>query len=237
MTEQEFHDSRIPFYIERNYEHDVKILPAGLSHKDAIPFWKYDAVEKYCVRGYIKDRVLMLYQGKDFEIPSATYDLEKLLRELQILSGSLDYIGLGCKVGEVGEVWEPLEKIEMSKHPKYISYMITIGGDAGWRFSNRKEWCSSEYILLFDSEKWTMETIAGEMKNIYNLYRNTHGFTYAEEYDNAIEYIKNLIARDGVYVRQGGLGATEEKIIDPPFSEVEIWNMNGMTYNPNYSKG
>ena len=236
MTEQEFHDSRIPFYVEGGYEQKVVILPTGLSHKDAIPDWKYKAVEKYCVRGYLKGRVLMLYQGENFEVPTAEYNLEKIIRELRITKGSLDYIGLGCKVGEVGEAWEPLEKIEIPKEPKYISYMITIGGDAGWRFSNRKEWCSTEEILLFESDKWTMEAIAAEMKKIYKQYRKTHGFTYSEKYDNGIQYIKELIARDGVYVRWGGLGASEDKVLDPPMEEIETWNIDGNTVNSDYYK-
>lgn len=235
MTEQEFHEKRTAFYVEDGYEHKVVILPSGKSHKEALG-WRYDAVEEYCVRGYVKDRVLMLYQGENFEIPTADYDLEKILRTLNITKSQLDYIGLGCKVGEVGEQWEPLEKIELGPKFKYISYMITIGGDAGWRFSNREEWCSSEYMLFFDSEKWTMEAIASEMKYIYRQYRKTHGFTYSEEFNNGLPFIKKLIERDGVFSCSGALGATKEKIITPSISETEIWNIDGDTVNLDYYK-
>lgn len=54
MTEQEFHDSRIPFYVEGGYEQKLVILPTGLSHKEAIPSWKYKAVEKKLCQGLPK---------------------------------------------------------------------------------------------------------------------------------------------------------------------------------------
>lgn len=233
MTEKEFHNERIPFYFEQGFDHEIKILQTGKSHKECLG-WRYDYVENNCVRGYLKDRVLMLYQGKNFEEPTEYYDIERLLRALNITKSSLDYIGLGCKVGEVGEQWEPLKKIELGPKFKYISYMITLGGDAGWRFSNREEWCSSSYYLLFDSEKWTMESIANEMKEIYRKYRSTHGFTLAEEYDNGIGFVKELISRDGVYVMGEYLGASKEKQLYPSPDEIEVWNMNGKTSNYDY---
>ena len=234
--EQEFHDNRLAFYIENGYEHELKVLPKGLSHKQALS-WRYEAVEKYYVRGYLKDRHLMLYQGENFEVPTEEYDFEKIFRDLNITKSQLDYIGLGCKVGEIGEEWEPLEKIEISHNPKYISYMITIGGDAGWRFSNGEEWCSTEYILLFESDKWTMEKIGEEMKHLWRQYWDgNHGWTYAETYDLGAKYVKDLIDHDGVYVYKGGLEAPKEKTLEPSPAEIEVWNIDGKIKNYEYSK-
>lgn len=236
MTEQEFHSSRIAFYVGLGYEHEVNTIPTGFSHKQALGY-RYEAIEKYCVRGYLKDRVLMLYQGENFDVPTAEYDIDKILRELRITKKSLDYIGLGCKVGEIGEVWEPIEKIEFNNDFKYISYMITIGGDAGWRFSNRPEWCSTEYILLFDSKKWTMEAIAKEMKNLWHSYKSKgHGWTYSEEFDMGMDGIQALLKRDGVYVKDGGLLDSQEKILKLSITEYDSWCMNGEITNYDYDK-
>ena len=79
-----------------------------------------------------------------------------------------------------------------------------------------------------------MESIANEMKQIYRKYRSTHGFTLAEEYDNGIGFVKELISRDGVYVMGSYLGASEEKQLYPSPDEIEVWNMNGKTSNYDY---
>lgn len=237
MTEQEFHNSRIAFYVDRGHEHEVKTIPTGFSHKQALGY-RYETIEKYSVRGYLKDNVLMLYQGENFDIPTAEYDVDKILRALRITKKSLDYIGLGCKVGEVGETWEPIEKIEFNDNFKYISYMITLGGDAGWRFSNQPEWCSTEYTLLFDSKKWTMESIAKEMNILWHGYWDCgkHGHSYSDKYDLGIGAIKNLINKDGVFVKDGGLQAPDEKILNPSITEYDFWCMNGEITNYDYDK-
>ena len=125
---------------------------------------------------------------------------------------------------------------------KYISYMITIGGDAGWRFSNGEEWCSSEYMLYFDSSLWTIDSIAKKINELWNAYwygEHHHGFTYSETYDIGIKYIAPFINNsEGVFVKKGNFtkSVKEEKHIEINPEEVERWTKDGEERNWDYNK-
>lgn len=126
---------------------------------------------------------------------------------------------------------------------KFISYKITCGGDAGWRFSNQSEWCSGEGYLLFDKSKWTMEKIAKEMNYLWRQYwSGDTGSTYAQTYDAGIGYVQNLIKEDGVYVwdNPNRFDMTfvdwKTKRINPPVENIETWNIDGKTVNYDYNK-
>lgn len=125
---------------------------------------------------------------------------------------------------------------------KYISYMVTCGGDAGWRFSNRPEWCSMSGMLLFDADKWDIDSIANAFQPIFRDYFKHHGWTLAEELKFGYMYVVPFInENDGVYVYKGhtGLsfpGVPEEKHLCPPDEQVTRWSKNGSEYNGDYDK-
>lgn len=125
---------------------------------------------------------------------------------------------------------------------KYISYMVTVGGDAGWRFSNRPEWCSIEGMLLFDASLWTIDTIAEAFQEIFRQYWKTHGSTLAEKMDNGYQFLVPFInGHEGVYVYQNKSGLSFPGVVDshrlsPPDDEVVRWSKDGVEYNGNYDK-
>lgn len=123
---------------------------------------------------------------------------------------------------------------------KYISYMITCGGDAGWRFSNGPEWCSMEYILLFDAEKWDVDRIAEAMRKLWHLYwAEPHASFLSDTMDRGFKHIIPFINdNDGVYVWKGRSfgGVNEGKVIDPNEEDVTYWEKDGCTINYNYDK-
>ena len=120
--------------------------------------------------------------------------------------------------------------------------MVTVGGDAGWRFSNRPEWWSIEGMLLFDAKIRTMDSIAKAFQDIFRQYWKLHGFTLSEEMDNGYKFLVPFInSHEGVYVYQNksGLsfpGVVEEHRLSPPDNEVVRWNIDGDEYNCDYDK-
>lgn len=124
---------------------------------------------------------------------------------------------------------------------KYISYMITVGGDAGWRFSNREEWCSCEYMLYFDASLWTIDSIAKEINKLWNAYwygERHHGWTYRETFDIGMKYIAPFInTTEGVFVETKSFSAVNtEKKITPKSKNVERWTKDGYEYNGDYDR-
>ena len=85
---------------------------------------------------------------------------------------------------------------------KYISFIITCGGDAGWRFSNGDEWCSSPGRLLFDSSIWTPEKIDRSMNKLFDAYfRGNTGTTLGDTLSNGYKLIIPFINKNkGVFV-------------------------------------
>lgn len=231
MKIEELYQNGKSFYIEPNG--DIKTFVG--THKDYFSSMYRSWLVGHRVFGICKDKELYVFQGNDFQVPTISYDLNSILGFFGKTKKDMDFVAIGLTCDE-NENYTPIETITIGDTFKYISYMITIGGDAGWRFSNHSEWCSCEHRLLFDSEKWTMEAIANEMKILYRAYRRTHGSTFAEKYDNGIDAIRGLISRDGVYVWGSGLGAPEDKQLEPAFDEVDSWCMNGSTRNDDYDR-
>ena len=136
---------------------------------------------------------------------------------------------------------------------KYISFIVTCGGDAGWRFSNREEWCSSPGELLFDAELWTPEKIKDAVNDIwFKYFTGRTGFTLSETqkagYDILIPFINKT---DGVYVndayegdemgRRLGFGkADKSKRIKPGKKDTVVgWEIDGKKscdYSEKYDK-
>lgn len=127
--------------------------------------------------------------------------------------------------------------------------MVTCGGDAGFRFSNRPEWHSTGSMLLFDAEKWDVDKIAEAMNMIFWQYwKAGHGFTLAEELTLGRSALTPFINNsDGVYVDLdyrdedgicwlGPLGADEEKQLHSSEHEVVRWSRNGEERNYEYDK-
>ena len=130
---------------------------------------------------------------------------------------------------------------------KYISFIITCGGDAGWRFTNGEEWHSMEFQLLFDAKLWTMERIKETFADLKRQINRKHSFTLSEEMDNGEAVLKPFLNKtEGVYAKKdypdksSGFTikrtlwfADENKVIDPPAEEIISWELNGSTRNYN----
>lgn len=130
---------------------------------------------------------------------------------------------------------------------KYISFIITCGGDAGWRFTNGSEWCSMEFQLLFDAKLWTMERIRDTFADLKRQINRKHAFTLSEEMDNGEAVLKSFVNKtEGVYAKKDypdmSAGVTikrtlwfadESKVIDPPAEEIISWELDGSTRNYN----
>jgi hypothetical protein len=141
---------------------------------------------------------------------------------------------------------------------KLISYIITVGGDTGWRFSNGPQWNSIAGMLLFDAEIWSMESIAESLNKLWKSYwgdrRTLTASTFSDIYDVGFKHIKRFIENnEGIYVnavfegiwipwdrRKSGYtqfgGIPEDRRIDPSTYEVIQWELNGKSENNNYDK-
>ena len=137
---------------------------------------------------------------------------------------------------------------------KFISYICTVGGDTGWRFSNGSEWNSAEGQLLFDAEKWDNESIAAAIKKLWHDYWNDRdtpykSFTLSETMDCGFKYIDHFINNtDGVYVNVDYIGSdyfnnnlfghcNKDKHIHPDGHEIIIWtSKDGCHRNYDYDK-
>lgn len=128
--------------------------------------------------------------------------------------------------------------IKIKQNMKYIRFYITLGGDTGWRFSNKDEWHSMKYPILFDESKWTMEKIRKEMNYLdYIIFSNGHYcHTLSDIGDNGAKYIQRFFnTNDGVYTvehRTPWGCKTKELLSEMPDQEhITDWNINGKYYN------
>lgn len=108
-VEKKFHDNRKAFFCFNK----IKFIDKGLSHEEFI--MKYYTTDRIAInfflntfpRGYIKDNILHLYQGVNFDVPkNIPCDILHLIEEFDIKR-----IHLGCVVGNPGETWLPLQII------------------------------------------------------------------------------------------------------------------------------
>lgn len=105
MTEQEFLNIRMPFWLEGD---DLRIaMPSNVSDKNdthAHLCKKFGYNFMYAIRGYWipKDHVTMY--TANYAIPNMTvYVLNYIFEYFK----DIKYIGLGCIIGEPGEIWKP----------------------------------------------------------------------------------------------------------------------------------
>ena len=130
---------------------------------------------------------------------------------------------------------------------KLISYMVTCGGDTGWRFSNRPAWHSTGGLILFDAEKWSVDSIADAIKQIHkDIASKGVAFTLGNTLDNGHAVLDPFIKNtEGVYVDLdyrdsdgicwlGNFGAGDEKCLHSKDHEVVRWSRNGEEYNGDY---
>lgn len=103
MTEQEFLEKRIPFWLEGN---NLTItIPTNSDRNDVHAHlckkFGYDYL--FCIRGYWwPDSHVMLYTG-NYNIPNVTvYVLNYLFDYFR----DIKYIGLGCYKGNFGDIWD-----------------------------------------------------------------------------------------------------------------------------------
>lgn len=128
---------------------------------------------------------------------------------------------------------------------KYISFIISCGGDTGWRFTNGEEWNSMHYQLLFDAKLWTMKQIKEALDKLDRDIFRKHAFTLSEEMDKGEAVLKPFVNNtDGVYVKKDYLDksdgypikrtlwfADKSKVINPPVEEIVSWELNGEKRN------
>lgn len=111
MTEQEFHNVRIPLYVDSDTL-TVKIAKgkyANMSHAEW--FYEINYPFLHTVRGYYmkteEDEYIMLYWN-DYEVPNIN---ASIFSYIFAYFPSIKWVGLGCHVGKPGEIWEPKYKV------------------------------------------------------------------------------------------------------------------------------
>lgn len=128
---------------------------------------------------------------------------------------------------------------------KYISFIISCGGDTGWRFTNGEEWNSMHYQLLFDAKLWTMKQIKEALDMLDREIFKKVTWTLSETMDKGKEILEPFVnSTKGVYVKKDfndnfdGWStkrtlwfAKKSKVIDPSAEEVVSWELNGKKRN------
>lgn len=104
MTEQEFLETRMPFWL---LGENLEItFPSGNDRKEmhAMLSRKYHYNWIFAIRGYYwPGSHVMIYQG-DYETPNCTTYVAQYL--LNYFSDA-KYVGFGCNKGKIGEIWTP----------------------------------------------------------------------------------------------------------------------------------
>lgn len=104
MTELEFLEKRVPFWIEGE---DLKIMfPTNMDkmqiHSKLAN--KYNFNWLFIIRGYYwPGSHVMLYQG-DYETPNCSTLLSQYLFNY---FKDINWVGFGCIKGEIGKIWQP----------------------------------------------------------------------------------------------------------------------------------
>lgn len=104
MTEQEFLEKRIPFWLEG--ENLNITIPSNMDKTDVHSHLckKYGYGWLYCIRGYyMPGSHVQLYIG-NYETPNVTTLVASYIFNYFT---DIKYIGLGCHIGNPGEIWKP----------------------------------------------------------------------------------------------------------------------------------
>jgi hypothetical protein len=114
---EEFFSNRIPFFIDENAR--IKI-PSRNDQKNSLIQILNQAGYSWIgtPRGYVKDDYAMLYSN-DYQIPNCNVIL---LQAIFAYFPQINWIGLGCIIGESGEFWKPRLKVfkELNTSPIVI---------------------------------------------------------------------------------------------------------------------
>lgn len=81
---------------------------------------------------------------------------------------------------------------------KYIGYVITCGGDAGWRFSNGPEWHSMQGRILFPFENWDKKSIKTFLDGLDKELFKCHCSTLGELLDKGQEILAPAFKKEGI---------------------------------------
>ena len=104
MTEQEFLEKRVPFWIQGD---DLEITFATGSDRNEIHSHlskKYHYNWLFIIRGYYwPGSHVQVYQA-DYETPNCTILFAQYLLNY---FPDINYVGFGCYKGKVGEIWNP----------------------------------------------------------------------------------------------------------------------------------
>lgn len=104
MTEKEFLEKRLPFWLEGD---DLRItVPNNTDRNDIHVFLskKYNYGWMFAIRGYYWPESHIQLYVNDYETPNITVMVARYL--LQFFDDA-KYLGLGCNKGNVGEIWTP----------------------------------------------------------------------------------------------------------------------------------
>ncbi len=104
MTEKEFLENRVPFWLE---DETLRITIPSNSDRDDVHAYlckKFGYSFIYAIRGYwMPNSHVQIYSG-NYNIPNITiYVLNYLFEYFK----DVNYIGLGCIIGKPGEIWKP----------------------------------------------------------------------------------------------------------------------------------
>ena len=104
MTEKEFLEKRVPFWLENE---ELRITIPSNSDKNDVHAYlskKFGFNYMYAIRGYWwPNSHIQLYTG-NYAIPNVTvYVLNYMFDYFR----DINYIGLGCIIGEPGDLWKP----------------------------------------------------------------------------------------------------------------------------------
>lgn len=103
---QKFFSERTPFFIDENAR--IRVPNKNDQDNSLIQILNQTGYSWIGItRGYVKDNYAMLYTN-DYQIPNCNVIL---LQALFAYFSNIEWIGLGCIIGEQGDFWKPRIKV------------------------------------------------------------------------------------------------------------------------------
>ena len=113
MTEKEFLEKRVPFWLE---DDNLRItIPTSLDRNDVHAHLskKFGYNFMFAIRGYWWPKSHVQLYTANYSVPNMTvYVLFYLFEYFK----DINYIGLGCNIGNPGEIWTPQLVIPRNKY-------------------------------------------------------------------------------------------------------------------------